>query len=49
MPSKAVAKEKPSHLRVSQMYAVVLPFGFSLLLVLLTYFAARRMFDPQPA
>jgi hypothetical protein len=46
MSSKAIAKEKPPHLRVSQMYAVVLPFAFSLLLVLLTYLAARRLFDP---
>jgi hypothetical protein len=46
MPSKSLAKEKPPHLRVSQMYAVVLPFAFSLLLVLLTYLAARRLFDP---
>lgn len=47
MPSKSLAKEKPPHLRVSQMYAVVLPFAFSLLLVLLTYFAARRLFDAK--
>jgi len=46
MPSKAIAKEKSPHLRVSQMYAVVLPFVFSLLLMLLTYFATRRLFDP---
>jgi hypothetical protein len=45
-PSKAVIKEKPPHLRISQMYAVALPFAFSLLLVLLTYLAARRLFDP---
>lgn len=45
-PSKAVAREKPSNLRIAQTYAVALPFGFSLLLVLLTYAAARRMFGP---
>jgi hypothetical protein len=45
-PSKAMIKDKPPHLRISQMYAVLLPFAFSLLLVLLTYFAARFLFGP---
>lgn len=45
-PSKFSSGKRPAQVGVAQLYAAMLPFTFSLMLVLLTFLLGKRLFGP---